>query len=146
MAITSEFMEAVNNGNRTRVRIMLKDIMLVDPTMEKFDEMLKYASSKMNEAYLNNQMVVVVGNFSKERVELLRNMVRFLYRDKAEKIKTQADSEQSYQITRKQVGTGVTAVGAVAAVAGICVQSGALIAGGVVVAAVGVGMIVTDKG
>ena len=165
MAITSEFMEAVNNGNRTRVRIMLKDIMLVDPTMAKFDEMLKYAASKMsnlydehddetlkydrtewNEAYLNNQMVVVVGNFSKERVELLRNMVRFLYRDKAEKIKTQADSEQSYQITRKQVGTGVTAVGAVAAVAGICVQSGALIAGGVVVAAVDVGMIVTDKG
>ena len=41
MAITSEFMEAVNNGNRTRVRIMLKDIMLVDPTMAKFDEMLK---------------------------------------------------------------------------------------------------------
>lgn len=40
----------------------------------------------------------------------------------------------------------MTAVGAVAAVAGICVQSGALIAGGVVVAAVGVGMIVTDKG
>ena len=165
MAITSEFMEAVNNGNRTRVRIMLKDIMLVDPTMAKFDEMLKYAASKMsnlydehddetlkydrtewNEAYLNNQMVVVVGNFSKERVELLRNMVRFLYRDKAEKIKTQADSELSYQITRKQAGAGVTAVGAVAAVAGICVQSGALIAGGVVVAAVGVGMIVTDKG
>ena len=28
MAITSEFMEAVNNGNRTRVRIMLKDIIL----------------------------------------------------------------------------------------------------------------------
>ena len=51
MAITSEFMEAVNNGNRTRVRIMLKDIMLVDPTMEKFDEMLKYASSKMNDLY-----------------------------------------------------------------------------------------------
>lgn len=165
MAITSEFMEAVNNGNRTRVRIILKDIMLVDPTMAKFDEMLKYAASKMsnlydehddetlkydrtewNEAYLNNQMVVVVGNFSKERVELLRNMVRFLYRDKAEKIKTQADSEQSYQITRKQAGAGVTAVGAVAAVVGICVQSGALIAGGVVVAAVGVGMIVTDKG
>lgn len=84
MAITSEFMEAVNNGNRTRVRIMLKDIMLVDPTMAKFDEMLKYAASKMsnlydehddetlkydrtewNEAYLNNQMVVVVGNFLK---------------------------------------------------------------------------------
>ena len=51
MAITSEFMEAVNNGNRTRVRIMLKDIMLVDPTMAKFDEMLKYASSKMNDLY-----------------------------------------------------------------------------------------------
>ncbi len=166
MAITSEFMEAVNSGKRTRIRIMLKDIMLVDPTMAQFDEMLHFAVSKMtdlydehddevlkydhsewNEIYLNNQMVVVVSNFSKERVELLRNMVKFIYKDKAEKLRTSTTTTgQDFHITRKQVGAGVTAVGAVTAVAGICTHSGLLIAGGVVVAAVGVGMIITDKG
>ena len=164
MAITNEFREAVESGKKTRVRIMLKDIMLVDPTMKEFDEMLDYAKSNMtnlfdehddevlkydrsdwNEAYLNNQMVAVVSNFSKERVELLRNMVRYIYRDKVEKINASKQYQSTTNITQKQVGIGITAAGAVAAVAGICAHQGLLIAGGVVVAAVGVGLIVTDK-
>lgn len=164
MAITNEFREAVETGKKTRVRIMLKDIMLVDPTMIQFDEMLDFAKSKMpdlfdehneevlkyncsdwSETYLNNQMVVVVNNFSKERVELLRNMVKYIYRDKAEKIKASNQYQSNSNITRKQVGLGLTAVGTLATVAGVCVHQGLLIAGGVVVAAVGVGLIMTDK-
>ena len=89
-------------------------------------------------------MVVVVNNFSKERVELLRNMIKFIYRDRVEKIR--AEAEKNINITRKQVGAGVTVAGAVATVAGICTNSGLLIAGGVAAAVVGVGIIVTDKG
>lgn len=165
MAITNEFKEAVDTGKKTRVRIMLKDIMLVDPSMNQFDEMLAYAKTKIddlydehneeilkydrsewNESYLNSQMVAVVSNFSKERVELLRNMVKYIYRDKAERISSGSQCQSSTTITRKQIGIGVTAAGAVATVAGICAHQGVLIVGGVVVAAVGVGMIVTDKG
>lgn len=165
MAITNEFKETVDTGKKTRVRIMLKDIMLVDPSMNQFDEMLAYAKTKIadlydehneeilkydrsewNESYLNSQMVAVVSNFSKERVELLRNMVKYIYRDKAERSSSSSQCQSSTTITRKQIGIGVTAAGAVATVAGICVHQGVLIAGGVVVAAVGVGMIVTDKG
>ena len=40
MAITNEFMEAVQSGKMMRVRIMLKDSLLVDPTAAQFDEML----------------------------------------------------------------------------------------------------------
>lgn len=164
MAITNEFRDAVENGKKTRVRIMLKDIMLVDPTMKQFDEMLdfakvnildlfdehdgetlKYDRGEWSESYLNNQMVVVVSNFSKERVELLRNMVKYIYRDKVEKINTSTQYQNTTSITKKQVGIGMTAAGAVATVAGICAHQGLLIAGGVVVAAVGVGLIVTDK-
>lgn len=163
MAITNEFRESVDSGKKLRVRIMLKDAMLVDPTMDLFDEMINYASVKItdlydehngevlkydnsdwNEEYLNNQMVVVVNNFSKERVELLRNMIKFIYRDRVEKIR--AEAEKNINITRKQVGAGVTVAGAVATVAGICTNSGLLIAGGVAAAVVGVGIIVTDKG
>ena len=164
MAITNEFREAVQTGKKTRVRIMLKDIMLVDPTMKQFDEMLDFAKSNIsdlfdehneenlkydcndwNESYLNSQMVTVVNNFSKERVEVLRNMVQYIYRDKAEKINVSNQYQSTTNVTRKQVGIGITTAGTVATVAGICTHQGLLIAGGVVAVAVGVGLIVTDK-
>lgn len=164
MAITNEFKDAVESGKKIRVRIMLKDIMLVDPTMKQFDEMLSYANSAIedlydnhddeplkydksewDESYLNTQMVSVVNNFSKERIELLRNMVKYIYRDKIERIRSSEEHRSKKTITRKQIGVGVTGVGTVAAVAGICTQQGLLIVGGVVVAAVGVGLILTDK-
>ena len=163
MALTSEFIDAVKSGKKTRVRIMLKDIMLVDTTMNQFEEMLNYANSNImdlydehddeklvydktawNETYLNKQMVTVVNNFSKDRIELLRNMVKYIYRDKANR--PPGPDKKKVHGTRKQVGTGVAAAGAVATVAGVCAHSGILIVGGVVVAAVGVGMIITDKG
>ena len=164
MAITNEFKEAVDSGKKIRVRIMLKDIMLVDPTMRQFDEMMTYALSKIpdlydehdeeelrynssewNETYMNRQMVSVVNNFSKERVDLLRNMVKYIYRNKAENIRREEEYKQDPTISRKQVGIGITAVGAVAADAGICANQGLIVVGGVVAAAVGVGLILTDK-
>ena len=48
MALTNEFIDAVANNKKTRVRIMLKDIMLVDPSMKTFNEMLSYAESNMD--------------------------------------------------------------------------------------------------
>lgn len=164
MAITSEFRNTVENGKKIRVRIILKDSMLVDPTLKQFDEMLEFAKENMqdlfdeqdeeilkydcsewNETYLNNQMVKVVNNFSQERINLLRDMIKYIYRDKADKIKSDRSVQNNMGVTRKQVGVGITTVGAVAAVAGVCAHQSILIAGGVVAAAVGVGLIVTDK-
>lgn len=92
---------------KIRVRIILKDSILVDPTLKQFDEMLEFAKENMqdlfdeqdeeilkydcsewNETYLNNQMVKVVNNFSQERINLLRDMIKYIYRDKADKIKS----------------------------------------------------------
>ena len=116
MAITNEFMEAVQSGKMMRVRIMLKDSLLVDPTAAQFDEMERYATEKMgniytdhdgevlnfdvsswNEDYLNQQMVTVVNCFSKERIDLLKSMVRFLYKEKANKIRTETNHTQNYR-------------------------------------------------
>lgn len=163
MALTNEFIEAVESGKKVRVRIMLKDIMLVDPTMRTFDEMIKYAASKMNdvydehdgeqlkydtmewnESYLSYQMVTVVNNFSKERIELLRSMVKYLYKDKANKMKEETEYKSS-GVSRKQIGAGVAVAGAAVAVVGICASEGLMVAGGVALAAAGVVMIVTDK-
>jgi hypothetical protein len=165
MAITSEFKEAVESRKKIKVRIMLKDSMLVDPTMRQFDEMLNYAKSKIGdlydehddetlnydrsewgESYMNNQMVVVVNNFSKERVELLRNMVRYIYRDRVERMTSNNEYQPKSGITKKNVGIGMTFGGAATAVVGICASQGLIIAGGAAIAAVGVGLIIADKG
>lgn len=168
MAITKEFIEAVESRNTLRVRIMLKDILLVDPTAAKFDEMEAYANSTLgnlydkhdgesltydvtewSKDYLNEQMVAVVNNFSKERIELLKGMVRHIYRDKVQKIRseqTSAQTQEKHAVTQKHIGAGVTVAGAALAVVGICTSQTILTIGGVAVAAVGVALIVTDKG
>lgn len=168
MAITKEFIEAVESGKTLRVRIMLKDILLVDPTAEKFGEMESYASSALgniydehdgeilkydvngwNEDYLNEQMVEVVNNFSKERVDLLKGMVRYIYRDKVQKIcseEASAHTQARCAVSQKHVGVGVAVAGAALAVAGICTSHTILTIGGVAAAVVGVALIVTDKG
>lgn len=162
MTLTNEFIDAVNDKRMIRVRIMLKDSMLVDPSLNDYNEMLDYANSKLddlydnhdgeklsyemyewNENYLNDQMVKVVNNFSKERLELLCNIVRKLYGKKyeEEKIKYQAKS----YMNKKQIGTGAMAVGVVATVTGICLSETVLVAGGIAVTAAGAVMIITDK-
>lgn len=166
MAITKEFMEVVQSGKIRRVRIMLEDSLLLDPTAERFNEMECYASKKMgniyaehdgenlnfdksawNKDYLNQQMAVVIDNFSKERINLLKKMVLYLYKDKADKIRNNKENTHtSQEFTRKQVGTGAVAAGAVLAVAGICTSQTVLAVGGVVVAAAGVVLVVSDKG
>lgn len=167
MAITKEFIEAVESGKLLRVRIMLKDILLVDPTATKFEEMESYANSKMgdlydehndeklnydvtcwDEGYLNEQMVNVVNNFSKERIELLKGMVRHIYRDKVQKIRFEESASRHQEktaITQKHIGTGVAVAGAAVAVLGICTSHTILTIGGAAAAAVGVALIVTDK-
>lgn len=166
MAVTSEFMEAVQSGKIMRVRIMLKDSLLIDPTAEQYREMEQYACKQINniyvthdgemldfdvaswnENYLNQQMVVVVNNFSKERIDLLKGMVRYLYKNKACRIRSERNNPYvAHTITRKQVGTGITVLGAALAVTGVCTSQTILTIGGVAAAAVGVTLIVTDKG
>ncbi|MBS4879923.1 MAG: hypothetical protein KH138_06405 [Firmicutes bacterium] len=165
MAMTNEFMEAVQTGNKMRVRIMLKDSLLLDPTSGQFNEMERYAEEEMgniydahdgerlnfdvsswNEEYLNQQMVAVVTSFSRERIDLLKNMVRYLYKEKVGKIHREETSSYAQgHPSRKQVGAGVTVGGAALTLAGFCTSCVPLTIGGVVVAGVGVAMIAREK-
>lgn len=98
MALTKEFLDAVEQRDETMVRIMLKDSMLLDPSLKTFEEMLQAAeaqmsglydahdgeelkqnSSEWDEDYMNLQMVSVVSNFSRERVPLLKKIVKKLF-------------------------------------------------------------------
>ena len=170
MALTKEFTDAVDNGKKTRVRIMLKDIMLVDPSFKSFDEMIDYAEKNMrdlydqhdgedlnnnpsswDEDYMNQHMVSVVTNFSKERVELLKKIVKKLYGHKVEQevISTGRSNTSSSTSTGgftevQKAGVVVAIVGAGALVGGIvgtsapiAIAGGVALAGGVAMVALG---------
>ena len=96
MALTNAFCEAVQSGNVRRVRIMMQDSLLVDPTFTEFNAMEKAASSMVglydehdgkdliedrnmwNDDYMDKVMVKVLSNFSHERVDHLKEVVRYL--------------------------------------------------------------------
>ena len=48
-------------------------------------EKLKLDADSWNTDYMDSQMVKAVNTFSKERVDLLKHMVRYIYRDKINK-------------------------------------------------------------
>lgn len=95
--LTKEFFEAVHSEDRVLVRIMMKDSLLVDPSFHDFYEMEKEAalmkdlyqphdggtleesSEKWTVDYMNEQMADVILNFSRERMDHLQKVVRFLY-------------------------------------------------------------------
>lgn len=96
MAVTNEFREAVAAQNIRRVRIMMKDSLLIDPTGGSFDEMARAAEglaglydehdgrelaedeSAWDDDYMDRLMVQSVGNFSHERLTHLKKVLRRL--------------------------------------------------------------------
>lgn len=170
MSLTNAFFNAVNTNNVRRVRMMMKDSLLVDPTFEEFSEMEKAAreidglydvhdgreliadQSFWNDDYMNRLMVQIVNNFSHERIEHLKEVVRHLrpipktveHNDTTEQPNTaQRESPRSNYQEQKycdqqngiyrgaKIATGAVAGavvgGTVAAVAGITVTGGAVV-------------------
>ncbi len=95
MALTKEYVDAVSQGNLLRVKIMLKDSLLVDTSFEQFNEMLNYAEPRINGIWisdaeddeylsdapeeLNAILAGLVNNFSKRRVTHLKGMINKVY-------------------------------------------------------------------
>lgn len=170
MSISKEFMEAVAAGNELRTRIMLSNYMIADPSFGEFDESLAYALKSMpdlivphdgeelnydrtawTKAYLDNQCSTVIDNFSKERIELLRNMCAHIYGKQVEETQrqkfvadVQARREKS-TLPKKQIGAVTAGAGVVAVAAGIAVSSTPLTIAGVVVAVAGGTIIMMDR-
>jgi len=162
MAITDSFKEAVATGDVKDLRIMMKNSLLVDPTFNEFNEMNSLArnvdglyeahdgrdmSSDMsawNDDYMNKLMVQVVDNFSHERIDHLKKVVRYLHPAAIPQRQTPTDraaqprrttSNRGVKIAGGAVGGGVVG-GAIAGIVGgsvfFGVVTGAVIAGAVV--------------
>lgn len=96
MAITNTFKNAVAAHNLMQIRIMMKDSLLVDPSFKEFREMSELAknvndlyiaydnkpldlnSANWDDTYMNKQLVLLISNFSYERIQHLQNVIRKL--------------------------------------------------------------------
>lgn len=165
MAVTNEFTNAVTQNDVRLVRIMLKDSLVVDPTFAEFDQMislaetmnglfdahdgetLNYDVSSWTKDYMDEEMVQVVYNFSKERLDLLKSICKHLFKHRAVTITSERKSEfkNSTQPSRKQIGAGIAVAGAATAITGAVISQSLLIGAGVVAVVVGGAMIITDK-
>lgn len=95
--LTDAFYDAVKTNKKLRVRIMMKDSLLVDPSFKQFATMESVANSsikdlydkhdgdkfitdksKWDDDYMNKLMVQIVNNFSHERINHLKDVVRYL--------------------------------------------------------------------
>ena len=149
MALTKAFFEAVDTMDIRGVRIMMKDSLLVDLTFKDFEDM-QHNASKMeglydeydgkeliwdknlwNDDYMNILMVKVLSNFSHERLDHLKEVVKFLR--PAEKYapkkvvsnKAECENKNSYQEEKRRcqengdyLGAKIGAGAAIGAVAG----------------------------
>jgi len=96
MTVAESIQKAVSQGDIKGLRIMMKNSLLVDPTFNEFKEMNRLTrdvdglyeehdgreliedKSTWDDNYMNKLMVQVVGNFSHERVDHLKEVVRYL--------------------------------------------------------------------
>lgn len=161
MSISKELIEAVNSKNVTLVRIILKNSLIMDPTFKEFDEEIAYAEkninnlyeeydgyeleenkSKWNKDYMDEQLNNLLYNFSKKRINHLKDICRVVYEDKIRKINQNNNSNnmnnnKAKVVITKPVATTVTIGGTVALVAGIVIGKNILVVSGAAAAIVG---------
>ncbi|MBQ8613442.1 MAG: hypothetical protein IJ416_04440 [Ruminiclostridium sp.] len=171
MAITKEFEEVINNNDITFARIMIKDSMLIDTSLQTYEEMISYAEEKIGALYdehdgetldynisewttdyMNFQMTSVIYNFSRERLELLKKIVAHLYGKQDENTATEnnadaSGNQNSCRFNGKQIAGGVIALSGCGTLVGGIVASSVPVAviGGVALVG-GIALIVTSSG
>ena len=97
MAITKAFDDAVQSNDVEKIRIMMKNSLINDPSGKEFDEMEKRAvivpnlivdfdngelnlnSNDWDENYLDSQNNILIDNFSRKRIDHVKEIVRNLY-------------------------------------------------------------------
>ena len=102
--LTDAFFKAVDNKDIRKLRIMMKDSLLVDLSFKQFNEMSKYVKniegmydehedktrpfeedkSKWDKKYIMTQLFI--GNFSKKRIEHVKKVITYLYKDKKKNV------------------------------------------------------------
>lgn len=117
MAISSEFAQAVRDKNMLRVKIMLKDSLLVDKTFRLFNEMQAYASDQgaspwtdvdislkkaekpWSEDTINYELTALVNDFTKEHVNYVMTIISDVYQTNSSVSKQRSVSRSTHNAT-----------------------------------------------
>lgn len=166
MSVSIDFKNAVSEGKTRLVRIMLKDSLIIDPTFVKFNEMYNFAKDNMedlledfdddeldydkshwSEDYMNELKVELMGNFSKKRIDHLKQICSYLFKDKVKMIEAQRRTTSSASVccTQRTVAKGAVVGGVAIAAVGVAVAEAAIVATGAVIAVAGGVVLVTKK-
>ena len=163
--ISSIFKEKVKNNNILAIKIMLKDSMLVDKSLKTFYKLEAYAKENLKslydahdgevlnndsfywtESYLDKQMLRVIDNFSIERVELLKKIIKYIYRESSNINLNNQNSNKNLKFikskpkfSKRSIGTVLVIAGSVLSLAGLISSKKLLIAG---VITIGAGVII----
>ena len=125
--LSPEFNSAIKTGNLLRVRIMLKDSLIVDPTFVQFNEMFAYARqalptllvpfdngdleadrSKWDKNLMNMELVEIVNNFSEARIDHLKKVISVALADKIRSAKAVKSPQHIHQQSQKISGRQMT--------------------------------------
>lgn len=122
--MTPEFMQAVKERNLLRIRIMMKDSLLIDKSADLFNEMNKYAEKQgicvwmkngeefdalpedlWDESLLNSELVKLINDFTLKRVKYCLGIIRKIYKDKNKEksnVKGQSKKDLEYKKILKE--------------------------------------------
>lgn len=169
MKFSKEFIDAVEESNILRLKLMLKNSLVLDPSGVKFDEMMAEVTKKIpsfmdnhdgelfkpevewDENYFNEQAVKVVDNFSVNRVELLKKIVQKLYikniHRTTDRSGTVNDVDRSGKqlplmnsSNNKRIGGAVATLGIVGVGCGILIEGVPVVVSIIGVASIGAGL------
>lgn len=137
MEVSNDLIKAVENGNILRVKLILKNSFIIDPTGKTFNKLLEFTLNKIpdlfdnhdgelfkdeenwTESYFNEETVKIVDNFSKERVLLLKAMAdklfnkKVIYQSSVHPTNNRRRSYFNFIYTRFVIGASLVAVGTV---------------------------------
>ena len=90
MEVSNDLIKAVENRNLLRVKLILKNSFIIDPTGETFNKLLEFTLNRIpdlfdnhdGELFKDEETVKIIDNFSKERVLLLKAMADKLFNKK----------------------------------------------------------------
>lgn len=164
MSLSQDFIQAVTEKDTLSVRIMLKDSLVVDPTFLELQQLLSYAEqhltdlydphdgevlesikAKYDKEYMDSQMVKIVRNFSEERLALLKDVCKHLFKERAQEIEQERNaSKKSFENNAQKVGTGLTVGGLAIAVIGVAISKPLIIITGAAIAIAGGAVILAN--
>jgi hypothetical protein len=144
--LKQEIQRNIGSGDVRAVRIALKDSLLIDPTFGEFNQMFKLAQSMpglwdphngdalreppWTDNYMNEQMVQIVFNFSQERLEHLKKVVR------ARRPTVAKPAPEPRGRERQKIGKSVAICGSALVLVGLVASSrGTMVVGAVTAAA-----------